>query len=142
MELNLAHSCFTLHWAVILPACFFPFGVYLTYIVNPQQKEPLCVLTFRTNLCALVDGASEFDIFIRIALPLAQPLLGLLAFICLNANWNNYFGPYVMLNDDKLFTLPVGIQTVLGSTSALQPGFNPTPGADPTPSMQKPLGPD
>jgi multiple sugar transport system permease protein len=52
-----------------------------------------------------------------------------LAFIGFNANWNNFFGPYVLLNDDKLFTLPVGIQTVLGSTSALQPGFNPTPGA-------------
>ena len=34
-----------------------------------------------------------------------------------------------MLNNDKLFTLPVGIQTVLASTSALQPGFNPNPGA-------------
>ena len=122
MELNLAHLVNT-PWAVILPACFFPFGVYLTYIYY-RTSLPLELID-----AARVDGASEFDIFIRIALPLAQPLLGLLAFICFNANWNNYFGPYVMLNDDKLFTLPVGIQTVLGSTSALQPGFNPTPGA-------------
>ena len=121
MELNLVHLVNT-PWAVILPACFFPFGVYLTYIYYSSSLPPELLDAAR------VDGASEFDIFLYIALPLAQPLLGLLAFICFNANWNNYFGPYVLLNDDKLFTLPVGIQTVLGSTSALQPGFNPNPG--------------
>ena len=122
MELNLVHLVNT-QWAVILPAIFFPFGVYLTYIYY-KTSLPLELID-----AARVDGASEFDVFIQIALPLASPLMGLLAFICFNANWNNYFGPYVLLNDDKLFTLPVGIQTVLGSTSALQPGFNPNPGA-------------
>jgi multiple sugar transport system permease protein len=121
MELNLVHLVNT-PWAVILPACFFPFGVYLTYIYYTSSLPSELVDAAR------VDGASEFDVFLHIALPLAQPLLGLLAFISFNANWNNYFGPYVLLNDDKLFTLPVGIQTVLGSTSALQPGFNPNPG--------------
>ena len=122
LELNLVHLVNT-PWAVILPACFFPFGAYLTYIYY-KTSLPLELID-----AARVDGANEFNIFIQIALPLAKPLLGLLAFISFNANWNNYFGPYVMLNDDKLFTLPVGIQTVLGSTSALEPGFNPTPGA-------------
>jgi multiple sugar transport system permease protein len=122
MELNVVHLVNT-PWAVILPACFFPFGVYLTYIYYRSS------LSSELIDAARVDGATEFEIFIHIALPLAKPLLGLLAFICFNANWNNYFGPYVLLNDDKLVTLPVGIQTVLGSTSALQPGFNPTPGA-------------
>jgi multiple sugar transport system permease protein len=122
MELNVVHLVNT-PWAVILPACFFPFGVYLTYIYYRSS------LSSELIDAARVDGATEFEIFIQIALPLAQPLLGLLAFICFNANWNNYFGPYVLLNDDKLFTLPVGIQTVLGSTAALQPGFNPNPGA-------------
>ena len=122
MELNLVHLVNT-PWAVILPACFFPFGVYLTYIYYHSTLPPELIDAAR------VDGASEFKVFLRIALPLAKPLLGLLAFISFNANWNNYFGPYVLLNDDKLFTLPVGIQTVLASTSALQPGFNPNPGA-------------
>ncbi len=122
MELNLVHLVNT-QWAVILPACFFPFGVYLTYIYYKTSLPSELIDAAR------VDGATEFDVFINIALPLAKPLLGLLAFIGFNANWNNFFGPYVLLNNDKLFTLPVGVQTVLGSTSALQPGFNPTPGA-------------
>jgi len=122
MELNLVHLINT-QWAVILPALFFPFGVYLTYIYYASSLPPELLDAAR------VDGCSEFGVFRRVALPLAMPLLGLLAFISFNANWNNFFLPYVMLNDDTLFNLPLGIQTVLGSTSALRPGFNPTPGA-------------
>ncbi len=122
LELNLVHLINT-QWSVILPACFFPFGVYLTYIYYASSLPPELLDAAR------VDGCSEFDVFRRVALPLATPLLGLLAFISFNANWNNFFLPYVMLNDDTLFNLPLGIQTVLGSTSALRPGFNPTPGA-------------
>jgi multiple sugar transport system permease protein len=122
LELNLVHLINT-QWAVILPALFFPFGVYLAYIYYASSL-PTELLD-----AARVDGCSEFGVFRRVALPLATPLLGLLAFISFNANWNNFFLPYVMLNDDALFSLPLGVWTVLGSTSALRPGFNPTPGA-------------
>lgn len=121
LELNLVRLINT-PWAVILPACFFPFGVYLTYIYY-SSSLPLDLLD-----AARVDGCSEFELFGHIALPLAKPLLGLLAFINFNTNWNNFFGPYVMLNDDTLFNLPVGLQTMIASTSAIRPGFNTTPG--------------
>jgi len=122
LELNLVHLVNT-QWAVILPAMFFPFGVYLGYIYygSSLPRELLDA--------ARVDGCSDLGVFWHIALPLAKPLLGLLAFIGFNANWNNFFGPYVMLNDDTLYNLPVGVSTVVNSTSALRPGFNPTPGA-------------
>jgi multiple sugar transport system permease protein len=121
MILNLAHLVNTA-WAVILPACFFPFGVYLTYVYY-STTLPLDLLE-----AARVDGCSEWEFFRHIALPLAKPVIGLLAFISFNANWNNFFGPYVMLNNDKLFNLPVGLQTMIASTSAIKPGFNTTPG--------------
>src|SRR5512140_2876424 len=121
MELNLVHLVNT-QWAVILPAAFFPFGTYLTYIYYASSLPPEMLDAAR------VDGCSEFQLFRHIALPLATPLLGLLAFINFNANWNNFFGPYVLLNDDKLFNLPVGIQQFAAATSALRPGFNPSPG--------------
>jgi multiple sugar transport system permease protein len=121
MELNLVHLVNT-QWAVILPAAFFPFGVYLTYIYYASSLPPDLLDAAR------VDGCSELELFRHIALPLATPLLGLLAFINFNANWNNFFGPYVLLNDDKLFNLPVGIQQFVAATSAIRPGFNPSPG--------------
>ncbi len=121
LEMNLAHLVNTA-WAVILPACFFPFGVYLTYVYY-SSSLPTDLLD-----AARVDGCSEWSLFQYIALPLAKPLLGLLAFISFNANWNNFFGPYVMLNNSKLFNLPVGLQTMIAGTSAIRPGFNTTPG--------------
>jgi len=122
LELNLVGLINT-QWAVILPAIFFPFGVYLSYVYygSSLPKELLDA--------ARVDGCSDARVFWHIGLPLAKPLLGLLAFISFNTNWNNFFGPYVMLNDDTQYNLPVGIATVINSTSALRPGFNPTPGA-------------
>ncbi|MHB8628520.1 MAG: carbohydrate ABC transporter permease [Aggregatilineales bacterium] len=122
LELNLVQLVNTA-WSVILPAWFFPFGVYLSYIYYASSLPPELLDAAR------VDGCTEVDVFRRVALPLATPLLGLLAFISFNANWNNFFLPYVMLSDDTLYNLPVGIQNMLTSTSALQPGFNPTPGA-------------
>jgi multiple sugar transport system permease protein len=122
LELNLAHLINT-QWAVILPAMFFPFGVYLSYVYYGASLPRELVDAAR------VDGCSELRVFWNLALPLARPLLGLLAFISFNANWNNFFGPYVMLNDDKLYNLPVGLNSVVAATSALRPGFNPTPGA-------------
>jgi multiple sugar transport system permease protein len=121
LELNLVHLVNTM-WAVILPASFFPFGVYLSYVYYSSNLP--------TDLidAARVDGCSELDLFLHVALPLAKPLLGLLAFISFNANWNNFFGPYVLLNNDKLFNLPVGLQTMIAGTSAIRPGFNTTPG--------------
>ncbi|MGA3056930.1 MAG: carbohydrate ABC transporter permease [Candidatus Limnocylindrales bacterium] len=122
LELNLVHLVNT-QWAVILPAIFFPFGVYLSYVYYGTSLPRELVDAAR------VDGCSDLRVFWHIALPLAKPLLGLLAFISFNANWNNFFGPYVMLNDDTLYNLPVGINSVVAGTSALRPGFNPTPGA-------------
>ena len=122
LELNLVHLINT-QWAVILPAMFFPFGVYLSYVYYGSSLPRELVDAAR------VDGCSELRVFWNLALPLARPLLGLLAFISFNANWNNFFGPYVMLNDDKLYNLPVGLNSVVAATSALRPGFNPTPGA-------------
>ncbi len=121
LELNLVHLVNT-QWAVILPAAFFPFGTYLTYIYFASSLPPELLDAAR------VDGCNEFQLFQHIALPLAAPLLGLLAFINFNANWNNFFGPYVLLNDDRLFNLPVGLQQFVAATSALRPGFNPSPG--------------
>ncbi len=122
LELNLVGLINT-QWAVILPAIFFPFGVYLSYVYYASSL-PTELLD-----AAKVDGCSDVRTFWHIALPLAKPLLGLLSFISFNANWNNFFGPYVMLNDDTQFNLPVGVATVINSTSALRPGFNATPGA-------------
>ena len=101
--------------SVILPAAFYPFGVYLAFIyfATSLPKELL--------EAARIDGCSELRTFVHIALPLAKPIVSLIAFFSFVANWNNYFLPYVMLAEESKYNLPVGLGTLMSSTPALKP---------------------
>jgi multiple sugar transport system permease protein len=102
--------------AVILPFSFFPFGVYLTYIYF-TTSIPKDLLS-----AARIDGCSEVQVFIRIALPLAAPVVALVAFFSFVQNWNNYFLPFVMLPSSNQYPMQIGLTALLGST----PAFNPS----------------
>ncbi|MET9019129.1 carbohydrate ABC transporter permease [Actinopolymorpha sp. NPDC004070] len=104
-------------WAVILPMAFFPFGVYLTYIYYATSLPPALLDAGR------VDGCSEWQLFWSIALPLARPVVSLVAFFAFVANWNNYFLPFVMLTDDHKYNLPVGLAALIQSAPGVHPAF-------------------
>jgi multiple sugar transport system permease protein len=118
LELNLFGLIGTV-WSIILPFSFFPFGVYLVYIY------------FATSLpsemleAARIDGATEWQLFTRIALPLATPVVALVAFFSFVGNWNNFFLPYLVLPSSDQFPIQVGLNQLLSST----PSFNPVAGA-------------
>ncbi|BEP14052.1 carbohydrate ABC transporter permease [Acidothermaceae bacterium B102] len=90
-------------WSVILPFSFFPFGVYLTYLYF-STSVPRDLLA-----AARIDGCSELQVFLRIALPLAKPVVALVALFSFVANWNNYFLPFVMLPSSRSYPLQVGL---------------------------------
>lgn len=58
---------------------------------------------------AHIDGASEFRIYWSIILPLAKPALATVAIFEFIARWRDYLGPLIYLNDQKLYTLSLGI---------------------------------
>ena len=68
---------------------------------------------------ARVDGASRMQLFTRIALPLGKPVVALVAFFSFLAIWSNYFLAFVLLSDDKLYNLPVGLTTLTSGSGAL-----------------------
>ncbi len=102
--------------AVILTSAFFPFGVFLAYIYMSTS------IPHELWEAARVDGAGDFMIFWRVALPLSKGLFGMLAFFSFSAQWVNYFLPYVLLGSTENFTLPVGLGVLFSSTPALNPG--------------------
>jgi multiple sugar transport system permease protein len=102
--------------SVILPFSFYPFGVYLTYIYF-STSIPRSLLA-----AARLDGCNEFQVFTRIALPLATPVVALVAFFSFVQNWNNYFLPFVMLPSSDSYPMQVGLSTLLSAT----PAFNPS----------------
>lgn len=59
---------------------------------------------------ARVDGASELWIWARVVLPLATPALATVAIFTFDGTWNDYVNPLLYLNDEKLYTLQVGLK--------------------------------
>ena len=98
---------------LILASGFFPFGVYLAYIYF-SSSLPKGVMD-----SARVDGCNPFQLFTRIALPLARPIIALVAFFSFLAIWSNYFLAFVLLSDDRLYNLPVGLTALISSSGAL-----------------------
>ena len=105
--------------SVVLPFSFFPFGVYLTYIYF-STSIPRDLLA-----AARIDGCNELQVFLQIAMPLAAPVVALVAFFSFVQNWNNFFLPFVMLPSSDGYPMQIGLTSLLSSTTA----FNPTAGA-------------
>jgi multiple sugar transport system permease protein len=117
LELNSVHLLGSV-LSVILPFAFFPFGVYLAYIYYATALPPGLLDAAR------VDGASELQTFVRVALPLAKPIVALVFFFSFVADWNNFFLPLTVLADSSQYPIQVGLSNLLSST----PAFNPAQG--------------
>jgi raffinose/stachyose/melibiose transport system permease protein len=63
---------------------------------------------------AYIDGCTNFDFFWRILLPLVKPSLAAIASLVMIASWNDLLVPLVVLNTDKLWTLPLGTMQFQG----------------------------
>ena len=96
--------------SVILPFSFFPFGVYLTFIYF-STSVPASLLA-----AARLDGCNEWQVFTKVALPLATPVVALVGFFSFVQNWNNYFLPFVMLPLSDRYPIQVGLSSLLSST--------------------------
>ncbi len=98
------------YYALIIPWLVTPFGIFLVrqYIISlPQDIED----------AARIDGASEFYILFRIVMPLAKPVLTVLAVYTFLANWNTFLFPFLFTNQENYRTLPVGLAFYLGKQS-------------------------
>jgi multiple sugar transport system permease protein len=108
LEMSLLHLVNT-SWSVILPSSFFPFGVYLSYVYFSTSLPPGLIEAGR------IDGASEFRIFSSVAMPLAKPLVSLVAFFAFVSQWNNFFLVQVMIASSNRLNLQTGLATILAS---------------------------
>jgi multiple sugar transport system permease protein len=58
---------------------------------------------------ARIDGAGYFTTFWRVMLPLAGPAVAAVAILQFQGTWNGYFWPYVILQDQDQYTVPVAL---------------------------------
>ncbi len=91
---------------LILPAIASPGTVFFLrqYILSVLPKALL--------EAPRIDGAGELRIFHSIVLPIMAPGIATMAIGAFIGSWNNYLTPLVLINDQKLFTLPMMIASL------------------------------
>ncbi|WP_419999879.1 carbohydrate ABC transporter permease [Streptomyces boninensis] len=105
-------------WAVFIPVLFNPFGVYLGRIFS-EGYVPREVLE-----AARVDGAGELTTYFKVSLRMLGPGLVTVFLFQLTAIWNNFFLPMVMLSDQHLYPLSLGLYT-WNSSASVSPEYYP-----------------
>lgn len=99
--------------AVLLPAVVSPFGLFLCRIYADAAVPSSLIEAAR------IDGAGELSIFHRIGLRQMTPSLVTVFLFQFVAIWNNYFLPLIMLADDRLYPVTLGLNTWLSQTNRL-----------------------
>lgn len=103
-------------WALILPGIFTVFGTFLLrqfFLTIPEELSD----------AARLDGASEFQIYRQIILPLARPAMASLAILAFVWSWNDYETPLVMLTTESRFTIPLGLTRYMDEAGGFSPSL-------------------
>lgn len=100
----------TLGWVntytgLVVPAAFTAFGTFLL-------RQFMLTIPPSLDEAARIDGASHWQCFWDVILPLARPGLVTLGIFALLGNYQSFFWPLVMVKDDSLYTLPIGMMAL------------------------------
>jgi multiple sugar transport system permease protein len=101
-------------WALIVPGAAGAFGVFFLrqfFSGLPRELEE----------AALLEGATSWQIFTKVILPLSKPALATLAVISFLTNWNDFIWPVYVLFTPESLTLPPGLGTLQGAYTTNYP---------------------
>ena len=92
--------------AVILPFLVLPFAIF--FFRQYATGLPTDLID-----AGRIDGVGEFGIFFRLMLPLMIPAVGAMAILVSLQGWNDFLWPMVVLRTENMFTIPIGLGTLL-----------------------------
>jgi ABC-type glycerol-3-phosphate transport system permease component len=95
------------YWALIIPFGAQAIGVFLA-------RQHLVSVPNELLEAARIDGAGEWSIFRQIILPLATPVIAVMAILFFTASWRDYIWPLIVLTDDAKFTVSLGLPSLIG----------------------------
>jgi multiple sugar transport system permease protein len=96
--------------AVIVPTAANAFGVFFLrqfFLQLPKELEE----------SAFLDGANQWQVFTKVALPLSRPALATLALLAFLTNWNDFLWPVYVLFSPENQTLQAGLATLQSANS-------------------------
>ena len=97
-------------WVHILPALAMPVGLFLL-------KQFIDVIPNEVIEAARIDGASDFQIYRRIILPLIRPAIATIAILTFQATWNDAGISSLYINKEGLKTFAFYLSTLTATTS-------------------------
>jgi len=92
---------------LIVPGAVSVFGIFLFRQSIMQVPDELLQ-------AARLDGCSEFRIYWDIVMPVSKPMIGAFCLISFMGAWNNFLWPQIILHHDQLFTIPIGLNQLIG----------------------------
>lgn len=90
---------------LIIPTAFTAFGTFLLrqyFLSIPRELEE----------AARVDGASYFEVWWRIIMPLASPAIATLGVFSFMGAWNSFLWPFIMVSRSDMRTLTVALRSL------------------------------
>jgi multiple sugar transport system permease protein len=94
--------------ALIVPASLG--GAFNTFLI----RQFFLSLPRELEDAALIDGASPFQIFFRITLPLSKSILAIVAIFVFIGTWNSFLWPLLMMSSSEKQVLTVGLAAMQG----------------------------
>ncbi len=94
--------------AVILPNAVTAFGVFLI-------RQAMITVPISLEESAFIDGASSFTVLRHIVVPIIKPTLSALAIFTFINMWSDFLWPLLVLDSQKLYTVPLGVQKLQGT---------------------------
>jgi multiple sugar transport system permease protein len=91
-------------------------------LIFPVLASPLAIIVLKSFFDGVpndliesvqMDGGGTWRVFLGIMLPLTRPALASMAILTFIGSWNNFLWPFLSVTDDTLFTLPIGIPTLM-----------------------------
>ena len=93
------------------------FGAVVPYLV-----PPFMIFFFRQYCLGIprelmeagrIDGCTDYGIFWRIMVPILIPAFGAMTILSCMNSWNNLLWPLIIMQDEKKFTIPIGMGTTI-----------------------------
>lgn len=98
------------YWAVILPVVAAPVAVFIFHAF--MKAVPVALIE-----AARLDGASWWQIYSRLAMPLCRPAISAVAILTFITSWNQFLWPLLVLTQTKSQTIPVGLGGLIGGAT-------------------------
>jgi len=95
---------------LIVPGMVSVFGMFLFRQSMLQIPDELLE-------AGRMDGCTEFGIYWHIALPVSRPMIGAFCLVSFMGNWNSFLWPQIVLHTSDLFTIPIGLNQMVGTYS-------------------------